>query len=247
MKVTFTIVSAMLLSLALANPSCIAVVAEQESPDSPSPLSAEQYLVSPRDVLQITIVLEADLPLLFPVSESDGKIKFPYIEYVRVEGLTVTWIERLVTALLQGADQRKMNELMDQVRSAFRQGNNPVNIQRQVTQALSEVEPNDCWYKNPQVNVMVVTYSQKFFYVEGYVNKPGQYSFTGENMMTVYRAIIRAGGFKNDAKKTVRLITTVAGGEKKTIEVDVNDVIKKNAPDPPIRANDVIRVDPSFW
>lgn len=217
-------------------------VREEES-SSLSPLSAEQYLVSPKDVLQITIVAENDLPAQFPVGESGGTIKFPYIQYVKVTGLTVKWIEKLITALLQGADPVEMDKAMEELR----RGGDAQKIQKRVDELLREVEPNDCWYRDPQVNVMVAKYSEKFFYVEGYVYKSGQYAFTGENMMTVYRAITRAGGFKPDAKKTVRLITHDLDGNTKTVEVDVSDIIKKNAPDPPIQANDVIRVDQSFW
>jgi protein involved in polysaccharide export with SLBB domain len=243
MKVLFPILGAFILTLQSAGGCHAATIAPEEESTSLSPLSAEQYLVSPKDVLQITIVGENDLPVQFPVGESGGTIKFPYIQYVEVTGLTVKWIEKLITALLQGADPVELDKAMEELR----RGGDAKKVQKRVDELLQEVEANDCWYRDPQVNVMVAKYSEKFFYVEGYVAKSGQYAFTGENMMTVYRAITRAGGFKPDAKKTVRLITHDVDGNTQTVEVDVSAIIKKNAPDPPIQANDVIRVDQSFW
>lgn len=183
---------------------------EATAANPPTPLPADQYLVSPKDILQIIIVGENDPHITFEVSERDGTINYPFIGYVKVAGLTVKQIEKLITELLK---------------------------------------PD--WYVDPQVNVMVAKYSEKFFYVEGQVNKPGQYSFTGENKMTVYRAITKAGGFTRIARKKVILITTDDDGKERRVEVDVGDIIKKIDKNPdldaPVKANDIIHVPESPW
>ncbi len=207
------ILAAFLLSSQVLGPCHAAATTEEEGktvPDSaPSPLPAEEYLVSPKDVLQITVVGEPDLPMDFEVSSQDGSIKYPYIEYVKVAGLTVKQIAKLITDLLT---------------------------------------PD--WFVAPQVNVVVSKYSEKIFYVEGQVNRPGKFSFTGQNKMTVYRAITTAGGFTRIAKKKVILITSDDRGKERRLEVDVGDIIKnieKNPElDPPIKANDIVHV-PESW
>lgn len=213
MRRLFSVIGALVLSAQVSG-FCQAVERTYKegstSPESSGSLvPADQYLVSPKDQLEITIVGEKDLPVTFEVSERDGTINYPYIEYVKVAGLTVKQIEKLITDLLK---------------------------------------PD--WYVEPQVGVMVSKYSEKLFYVEGQVNKPGQYSFTGENEMTVYRAITKAGGFTRIAKRKVILITTDEQEKRKRVEVDVADIIKKidKNPelDPRIKANDIIHV-PESW
>jgi protein involved in polysaccharide export with SLBB domain len=177
-----------------------------ETPPIPVPETEYEYLVSPKDVLQIAIVNEGELGTTFEVNEKDGTINYPFIEYVKVAGLTVKQIEKLITEKLKEGE----------------------------------------WFVEPQVNVMVLKYSEKFFYVQGQVNKPGQYSFTGENEMTVHRAIIKAGGFTRIASKKVILLTSDEQGNKKRLEVDVGDIIKNRIPDPLVKADDIIYVRESF-
>jgi len=81
-----------------------------------------------------------------------------------------------------------------------------------------------------------------FFYVEGQVNRPGRYSFSGEGKMTVYRAVTTAGGFNRIAKKKVVLRTTNDAGKEKIVQVDVSEAIRNPELDPPIKPNDVIYV-----
>jgi protein involved in polysaccharide export with SLBB domain len=172
-----------------------------------SPASDDEYLVSPQDVLEITVVGEKELSGLFEVSrKQDGTIKYPYLEYVPVTGKTVKQVEELLTNLLK-----------------------------------------DGWLVNPQVNVRVAIYSEKFVYVGGQVNRPGKLSFSGRNEMTLYRAIITAGGFTRIAqRKKVVLMTTDEDGKPKRLVVDVSDVIEKPELDPPIKANDRISVPERF-
>ena len=167
----------------------------------------DEYLVSPQDVLEVTVVGEKELSGLFEVSrKQDGTIKYPYLEYVPVTGKTVKQIEELLTSLLK-----------------------------------------DGWLVNPQVNVRVALYSEKFVYVGGQVNRPGKLSFSGRNEMTLYRAIVTAGGFTRIAqRKKVVLITTDEEGKPKRLVVNVADIIEKPELDPPIKANDRISVPERF-
>lgn len=106
----------------------------------------------------------------------------------------------------------------------------------------------DGWLVDPQVIVRVRLYSQKLVYVMGQVNRPGQQSFSGQNEMTLYRAISMAGGFTRIAQMgKVILMTTDERNNEKRLEVDVKDIIAGKAPDPPIKANDRIYVDERFF
>ena len=106
----------------------------------------------------------------------------------------------------------------------------------------------DGWLVDPQVIVRVKLYSQKLVYVMGQVNRPGQQSFSGQNEMTLYRAISMAGGFTRIAQmKKVVLMTSDENNNEKRLVVDVTDIIAGKAPDPPIKANDRIYVDERFF
>ncbi len=83
-------------------------------------------------------------------------------------------------------------------------------------------------------------------YVQGQVNKPGQFSFSGEEKMTLYRAIMKAGGFTHIARKKVMLITTDDAGKERRVEVDVSGILKKPELDPPVKAGDIIFVPESI-
>ncbi len=172
------------------------------------PPTAAEYLVSPKDVLEITIVGEKDLPVNFEVSDKDGAINYPFIGYVEVIGKTVKQVEQLLTERLK-----------------------------------------DGWFVSPQVNVRVAMYSQKLVYVHGKVNRPGQHPFSGRNRMTVYRAIIMAGGFApNASEKKVKLTTTDGKGKQVVQTIDVSDIMRRNPElDPPIKADDIIEVPETFF
>ncbi len=106
----------------------------------------------------------------------------------------------------------------------------------------------DGWLVNPQVIARVQEYSKKSVYVMGQVNRPGEHSFSGQNEMTLYRAVSMAGGFTRIAKMTkVVLMTADEKGNPKREEVDVSEIIKKPELDPLIRANDRIFVPERFF
>lgn len=111
-------------------------------------------------------------------------------------------------------------------------------IEEQITSLL---KPD--WLVSPQVNVRVHTYSEKLVYVQGQVNRPGNYSFSGKNVMTLYRAISMAGGFNRIANvRNVVLMTTNGKGQPVSLEYNVAKIIEKPELDPFIKASDSIWV-----
>lgn len=77
--------------------------------------------------------------------------------------------------------------------------------------------------------------------VIGWVNNPGH--FKVGSGLTVLGAIGAAGGPMFAANTSdVRLIRTGMNGEKKIITIDVNRIMSGDAPDMPVKANDVIDV-----
>ncbi len=82
-----------------------------------------------------------------------------------------------------------------------------------------------------------------FVYVEGEVNNPGVYTFTGKGQPTLYRAIIMAGGFADYAnQRKVVLIRADDGGKRTRTEVDVSETIKNPELDPVVQSDDIIHV-----
>jgi protein involved in polysaccharide export with SLBB domain len=177
------------------------------SESSEPALPPDKYEVSAQDLLNVRVVGEMDLTGDFRVS-NDGTIKYPYLEYISVEGETVRQVEKEMTDLLK-----------------------------------------DGWLIDPQVIVTVKEYSQKFVYVMGEgITGSRQISFSGQNEMTLLRAIAMAGGFNRIAKKSqVFIFRTGENRETARLEVDAKDIIKGKAPDILIKTNDTIYVGERFW
>lgn len=86
------------------------------------------------------------------------------------------------------------------------------------------------------------------FYVLGEVKKPGAYQLSQST--TAIQAIAMAGGFtEKAAPNRTKIIRTHRDGRQETLQVDLNDVIKRGARerDPGLTANDVIVVPESFF
>lgn len=93
----------------------------------------------------------------------------------------------------------------------------------------------------PQVSIFVKEYAK--ISILGQVRGPGSYEMK-ENL-TLTQAIAFTGGFTNTANTSkVKIIrTTGAGDEKETLEVNVDQILEKAAPDVEIKANDTIIVE----
>ena len=78
--------------------------------------------------------------------------------------------------------------------------------------------------RNPSVNVQVLEVRSKKYYINGEVNKPGQYFLVTPT--TVLEALNNAGGFRDFAnKKKIKILRTVEDGMKE-FPFDYNSVIR---------------------
>jgi polysaccharide biosynthesis/export protein len=78
--------------------------------------------------------------------------------------------------------------------------------------------------RNPSVNVQVMEVRSKKYYINGEVNKPGQYFLVTPT--TVLEALNNAGGFRDFAnKKKIKVLRTVEDGMKE-FPFDYNSVIR---------------------
>ncbi len=81
--------------------------------------------------------------------------------------------------------------------------------------------------RSPKVTVSVEDYAPRTVTVDGQVKNPGPISLPTESTLTVYQAIIRAGGFTDIAKGSAVTVTRVLpDGAKKVFTVDVDALIK---------------------
>ncbi len=81
--------------------------------------------------------------------------------------------------------------------------------------------------RSPKVTISVEDYAPRTITVAGQVKNPGPVSLPAESTLTVYQAIIRAGGFTDVAKGSAVSVTRVMpDGSKKVFTVDVDRLIK---------------------
>lgn len=64
------------------------------------PVNAQEYLIGPDDILEITVYREEELDRKVRVS-SDGYISFPLIGEVKAEGKSVSMLELLISQMLK--------------------------------------------------------------------------------------------------------------------------------------------------
>ncbi len=93
----------------------------------------------------------------------------------------------------------------------------------------------------PQVSIFVKEYAN--ISILGQVRSPGSYQM--KEHLTLTQAIAFTGGFNPTANTSkVKIIrTTGEGDEKETLEVNVDQILEKAAPDVEIKANDTIMVE----
>jgi polysaccharide biosynthesis/export protein len=86
---------------------------------------------------------------------------------------------------------------------------------------------NGRFLRNPKVTISVEDYAPRTVTVDGQVKNPGPVSLPAEASLTVYQAIIRAGGFTDVAKGSAVTVTRVMpDGTKKVITVNVENLIR---------------------
>lgn len=85
-------------------------------------------------------------------------------------------------------------------------------------------------------------------YVLGAVNNPGALEVKESEAITVLQAIAKAGGFSERAAKTrVKVIRQTAEGKKKTMKINVKDIIKGQKEDIILQEGDVVVVPETFF
>ncbi|MDX2111324.1 MAG: polysaccharide biosynthesis/export family protein [Verrucomicrobiota bacterium] len=89
-------------------------------------------------------------------------------------------------------------------------------------QYLYELYDKD-WYVNPQIDLLVVSYSQRRVQVLGRVGRQGPVVFPPEEKMTLITAISYAGGWDPQglSRKTDVTVTRKEGGVDKVYTIDV--------------------------
>ena len=157
----------------------------------------KEYIVSPNDILEITVYGEPDLSTSARVSQ-DGTIIYPLLGNIKVGGFTLRELEIIITHLL-GQD----------------------------------------YLVKPQVSIFVKEYAK--ISILGQVRSPGSYEM--KESLTLTQAIALTGGFANTANTSKVKIIRTAGDEKETLEINVDQILEKAAPDVEIKANDTIIVD----
>ena len=81
--------------------------------------------------------------------------------------------------------------------------------------------------RHPQVTISVEDYAPRTVTVDGQVKSPGPVSLPTESTLTVYQAVIRAGGFTDVAKGSAVTVTRLLpDGTKKVFTVDIDSLIK---------------------
>jgi polysaccharide export outer membrane protein len=99
----------------------------------------------------------------------------------------------------------------------------------EVEDLLRELYDRD-YLVNPQINLLILEFSQRRVNVLGAVNQPGPVIFPPEEEMTLLDAISRAGGFNRLARKTaVTLSRTGSDGQVTRFRVNTDELIKDGA------------------
>jgi len=97
------------------------------------------------------------------------------------------------------------------------------------------------YLQDPQISVFIREFTTQRITLEGAIKSPGVYPFTGQ--ITLMRALARAGGRGDLADYSeVVIFRNVPGGAPESKVYDVTEIQKGTAPDPLLKADDVIVV-----
>lgn len=99
------------------------------------------------------------------------------------------------------------------------------------------------YMRDPRVSVEVKEAAQQPIYVVGEVNQPGAFVSSGQDRLTVLRAVAVARGVKSSAAQGRAIILRPrADAEPLQITVNLNDVVRGKASDLVLLPNDVVYV-----
>ena len=113
----------------------------------------------------------------------------------------------------------------------------------QIEKKLIELYSQD-YLNNPYITVSILS---RRYYVLGEVKSPGSYSMVGN--VTVLNAITHAGGFSDYAAKNRVILIRSKGGNKETIKVNIDHIIKTGdtSLDVILQPDDVVNVPESAF
>lgn len=105
------------------------------------------------------------------------------------------------------------------------------------------------YIRNPQVSMLIKEYSNKMVYVLGQVKKPSEIAIPPEKTITVLEAVTSVGGFTDIANTSKVKVLRMENGKQKSIDVDVNAIMKqgKKALDIELLPGDVVFVPQSMF
>lgn len=93
---------------------------------------------------------------------------------------------------------------------------------------------------NPQVVAFIDEYHPRQVTVMGEVNAPGKYDMPEEKDITLLEAVAMAGGFTKDAYLSKVKVVRIVDSVKKTIEIDVRDLVKREVSAEDMKDKDII-------
>ena len=98
---------------------------------------------------------------------------------------------------------------------------------------------------NPQINLLVLEYSESYVQVLGQVNRPGLVKIRPDKGLTLIEAIAGANGFTRLARTgSVRLKRKNNNGLTTVTQINVNEILKDSSKaDIPLQEGDIIFID----
>lgn len=122
-------------------------------------------------------------------------------------------------------------------------GKTPIEVENQLKTLLGKK-----YLQNPQVTVLVESFTNQRVTVEGEVKKPGVYPIEGS--ITVLQAVALAGGLDDLASPDRVVLFRRAGQQVKAYRLDISAIRNGKLRDPYVRGDDRIvahRSDSRYW
>jgi polysaccharide export outer membrane protein len=165
-----------------------------------------EYRINPKDTLEVKVYPDEELSREVTVSKV-GTINFPLMGEIQVAGLTITDLEKKMSALLERD-----------------------------------------YLVYHQVHVRVQRFHSLRVSILGEVRSPGTYELDlDEGETTLLEGIAKAGGFSDIANIKNIKIVRIHEGQKRTFQVNAEDIIKGRKKDVLLKPNDIIIVGQSLF
>jgi polysaccharide export outer membrane protein len=232
------------------------------------PAWSQDYVLGPRDVLNITVYDHKDLETKVRISE-DGKITFPLLGQLSVSGLTVQQLERKITSLLAngyivdphvGVFVEEFRVVVYVTGEVKKPGSYPYEEGMTVIKALSlagglteraadgKITVTRKGQGQPETTLLVGVHDlirpDDVLQVpeKRWVYVTGEVkkpgSYLYDDQMTILKAITLAGGLTDKAAPAKTEIIRKTGGKEDKIRVKMED---------PLQPEDIVVVPESFF